>query len=293
VSGISNSPTFRTHPSSAARLSSRPVVSKYCDHQALFSHCIDRAQCWNGTRVDHDLVTGQTLLDDSSRQRGRDHSLLLARPASALLAFAYQHEVPRRFHVQLGAFLVADHDRFFPAAPGTRTALACRPESAPPPGEVRRQLLPSRMLARFLPPRVAPRGVRSPPGLQHYSLPAPAPVAPLVHRRAFRCPARTWVSRLRCALQNKKTCPLRSSHNNLSCTTPYRPSKPFHMSVAPSRQVDPCGWAQSKHGLHALQCTLPDVPAYAHQSRAALRSGVHPIKQRPARNSARAPPAIS
>ena len=39
-------------------------------------------------RVDHDLITGQALLDDPWRQRRRDHSLFLARLASTLLAFA-------------------------------------------------------------------------------------------------------------------------------------------------------------------------------------------------------------
>src|ERR1035438_4627799 len=67
-------------------------------------------------RVDHDLVTGQALLDDSWRQRSRDHSLFLARLASTLLTSVDQHEVLRRLHVQLGTLLVADHDRLFPAA---------------------------------------------------------------------------------------------------------------------------------------------------------------------------------
>jgi hypothetical protein len=38
--------------------------------------------------VDHDLVASQALLDDSGRQRRRDHALFLAGFTRTLLAFA-------------------------------------------------------------------------------------------------------------------------------------------------------------------------------------------------------------
>jgi hypothetical protein len=41
-------------------------------------------------------------------------------------------------------------------------------------------------------------------------------------------------SRLRWALQNKKRCPLRGSHDNRSRTKPYSPSNPLRMSVTPA-----------------------------------------------------------
>jgi hypothetical protein len=77
--GISNSPTRSTHPSSVARLSSKPVSR-------------------------------------SKIARCRYRTPLLARLTSPLLALADQHEVLRRLYLQLGAFLVADHGRGFPAA---------------------------------------------------------------------------------------------------------------------------------------------------------------------------------
>jgi hypothetical protein len=50
----------------------------------------------------------------------------------------------------------------------------------------------------------------------------------------------------RWALQNKNKCPLRGSHDNRSRTR----------HVGDSRgQIDPCGWTESKHALHPLQCT--------------------------------------
>ncbi len=67
-------------------------------------------------RLDDDAVTRQALLDDPWRQGRRDDAELLTRPASPLLSFRDQYEVLRRFHVQLGTLLVADHHCFFSAA---------------------------------------------------------------------------------------------------------------------------------------------------------------------------------
>ena len=58
-------------------------------------------------RVDDDAVTGQALLDDPWWQWCRDNPEFLTRPASPFLAFRDQHEILRRFHVQLGTVLVA------------------------------------------------------------------------------------------------------------------------------------------------------------------------------------------
>jgi len=60
-------------------------------------------------------------------------------------------------------------------------------------------------------------------------------------------------SRLRWPLQNKNRCPLRGSHDKRSRTRPYSPSNPLRMSVNSRSQIDPCGWAQSKHGLRPRQ----------------------------------------
>jgi len=97
-------------------------------------------------RVDHDLITGQALLNDSWRQRGRDHTLFLARLAGALLALADHYEVLRRLHIQLATLLVADQDRFFAAA----LADTLLGRALQDPLYTRKrcgQFLPSRMLA--------------------------------------------------------------------------------------------------------------------------------------------------
>src|SRR6266496_2600273 len=96
--------------------------------------------------VDHNLITSQALLDDSWGQRSRDHTLLLARLAGALLAFADQHEILRRLHIQLGALLVADHCRLFPAA-FADTLLGRARQDPLYPRKVCRQFLPPWMLA--------------------------------------------------------------------------------------------------------------------------------------------------
>src|SRR6516164_1601440 len=96
--------------------------------------------------VDHDLVTGQALLDDPWRQGRRDHTPFLARLASTLLAFRDQHEVLRRLYIQLGAYLVADHCRLFPAA-FADTLLGGTCQDPLYPRKVRWQFLPPRMLA--------------------------------------------------------------------------------------------------------------------------------------------------
>src|ERR1035438_3215852 len=67
-------------------------------------------------RVDDDPVAGHALLDNPWGQRCRDHSKFFTRPASPFLSFRDQHEVLRRFHIQLGTLLVADHHGFFAAA---------------------------------------------------------------------------------------------------------------------------------------------------------------------------------
>jgi hypothetical protein len=100
-------------------------------------------------RVDHDLVTGQTLFNDSWWQRSRDHTLFLARLAGALLTLADQHEVLRRLHIQLGTFLVTDHDRFFPAAL-THALLRRALQDPLYTRKVCWQFLPPRMLALCL-----------------------------------------------------------------------------------------------------------------------------------------------
>src|SRR5271157_4611561 len=66
-------------------------------------------------RVDDDAVTRQTLLDDPWRQRCRNHSELLTRPASPFLSFRDQYEVLCRLYIQLGTLLVADHHSFLAA----------------------------------------------------------------------------------------------------------------------------------------------------------------------------------
>jgi ParB family chromosome partitioning protein len=59
------------------------------------------------------------------------------------------------------------------------------------------------------------------------------------------------------------------------------------------RQIDPCRWAQSKHGFTPAPAHLPTVRTCVHQNHAALRSGVRPTTLRLARNSLAAPPAAS
>src|SRR5208283_3469037 len=59
-------------------------------------------------RVDDDPVTRQALRDDPWGQWRCNHSEFLTRPASPFLPFRDQHEVLRRFHVQLGTLFVAD-----------------------------------------------------------------------------------------------------------------------------------------------------------------------------------------
>ena len=105
-------------------------------------------------RVDDDAVTRQALLDDPWWQWCRNHSEFLTPPASPFLSFRDQHEVLRWLYIQLGTFLVADHDRFFAAA--LAHALIRRARQNPLYArKIRRQLLAAWMFAGSF--RRAPR----------------------------------------------------------------------------------------------------------------------------------------
>src|ERR1019366_8157625 len=100
-------------------------------------------------RLDDDPVTRPALLDDPWRQRRRDDAEILTRPASPLLSFRDQYEVLRRFHVQLGTLLVADHHCFFAAA-FAYALIRCARQDPLYARKIRRQLLAARMLDRLL-----------------------------------------------------------------------------------------------------------------------------------------------
>src|SRR5258708_28210672 len=70
----------------------RQVVTVFIDH-----------------RVDHDAITDQALLNHPRWQGRRDYTLLGARAAGTLLAFAHSYKVVGWLHIQLRAFFVADH----------------------------------------------------------------------------------------------------------------------------------------------------------------------------------------
>src|SRR5215831_3218463 len=66
-------------------------------------------------RVDHYVITRQTLFHDPWRQRRHRHCAVLTTAADALFALDHLHEVARRFHIQLLAFVVTDDRGFLPA----------------------------------------------------------------------------------------------------------------------------------------------------------------------------------
>src|SRR5664280_723664 len=61
-------------------------------------------------------------------------------------------------------------------------------------------------------------------------------------------------SRLRWPLQNKNRCPERLTRQSIPNQT-VQPFEPLAHVGDSSGQIDPCGWTQSKHGLHPLQHT--------------------------------------
>jgi hypothetical protein len=99
-------------------------------------------------------------------------------------------------------------------------------------------------------------------------------------------------NRLRWALQNRKRCPLKGSHDNRSRTRPYNPSNPLRMSVL--RRPDRSVWlgpVQTRL-TPAPECPL-GVRMYSDQNQDVPRSGARPSAPPPAHNSVRAASAIS
>ncbi len=80
-------------------------------------------------------------------RRRRD---LVTRPASPLLSFRHQYEALRRFHVQLGTLLVADHHSFLCRSVCTPTLIRRAGQNPLYARKIRRQLLAARMLSRLL-----------------------------------------------------------------------------------------------------------------------------------------------
>src|SRR5208282_5574680 len=92
-------------------------------------------------------------------------------------------------------------------------------------------------------------------------------------------------NRLRWALQNKNRCPLKGLARQLIPDQTVQPFEPLAHVGDPGGQIDPCGWTQSKHGLHPLQCThqalericikvrmhLDPTPARQHHRQSATR----------------------
>jgi hypothetical protein len=70
-------------------------------------------------------------------------------PPNSLLAFGHSHKVFGRLNIKLFRSLVADHRRFF-AALAADALIGCAGDDLFDPRQLRRQLLPTGMFARFL-----------------------------------------------------------------------------------------------------------------------------------------------
>jgi hypothetical protein len=100
-------------------------------------------------RVDHQPITGQALINDPGRQRRTQHALLFAPFTDSLLALGYPYKVFCGFDINLFRTFVADDNSFFAAL--TAVALiGCEGDDLFDSWQLRRQLLPTGMLARFL-----------------------------------------------------------------------------------------------------------------------------------------------
>jgi hypothetical protein len=97
--------------------------------------------------VDHHPITGQAFVDDPGWQRRGLHSLLLTIFTGSLFAFGHPHKVFSRLDVKLLRSLVADHSGLF-ATLAADALFGCASNDLFGPRQLRRQLLPARMLAR-------------------------------------------------------------------------------------------------------------------------------------------------
>ena len=92
--------------------------------------------------------------------------------------------------------------------------------------------------------------------------------APVVAHTHSPLPSQTRIfRRLRWALQNKKRCPLRGSHNNRFANQAIQALEALAHVRGSGREIDPCSCAQSKHGLHPLQHTHQTLSVCTSKSR--------------------------